>query len=713
MVTDCTDAPLRECLIELDGLIYREILRLRARYQLSLDEFRGLYISDEQVDALAAEYDLRRSGGAPEPDHFAKTVRPLLERLPRYPPFSRLAERFGFSPLEVLLLFIAAAPGIETKYETLFAYLNNDVSCKTASIELMVRLVASEPDEALSVRRALSPGAALPATGLIRVHFARDHPVAGAQRALVAAHPGLPDYLLGLPFKDHVIEHLLQHRRPNAVDRIVATVEAVQSLAARLSRSISSDKVRPLFIEPHSTLSCRTFALALCSGQSRVLIILDLRPVPKDALPDTIARALLVAQLRDAVLLIDGIESLLTEARISAEASALRVLLRAIGTPVLVDAPSPAATHLPFEPFEYRTLALPGLSRSLLMDIWRESIRECGIEAAESDLEEVVLRFPLGAELIRAIARTLADEAPNATRATRMQLFAAARAQADSGLGRVAQRVRQRYTWDDLVLPATTRSRIRSFIDALKSRERVLEDWGMARALGTVGLRALFAGPSGTGKTMTAGVVAHELGVDVYRVDLSQTVSKYIGETEKNLERIFQAAERAHAILFFDEADALLGKRSEVKDAHDRYANIEVAYLLQRLEDFAGIVIVATNVSRNIDTAFSRRMQFVVEFPLPGVGERERLWRSMFPSTAPMAADVDFDFLSRRFELAGGDIRNVALEAAFLAASSAQSISMRHVAQALAHELVKQGRSPSITEFKQHYALLESFEQAG
>jgi len=207
---------------------------------------------------------------------------------------------------------------------------------------------------------------------------------------------------------------------------------------------------------------------------------------------------------------------------------------------------------------------------------------------------------------------------------------------------------------------------------------------------------------------MTAGVIARELGLDAYRIDLSQTVSKYIGETEKNLERIFQGAAGSNAILFFDEADALFGKRSEVKDAHDRYANIEVAYLLQRIEEFDGAVILATNISRNIDTAFSRRMHFVIEFPQPGPAEREQLWRGIFPAAAPLADDIDFEFLGRRFELSGGDIRNVALDAAFLAARQGGRVAMRHIVQAVAREFVKQGRSPSASDFRQHYALLDS-----
>jgi SpoVK/Ycf46/Vps4 family AAA+-type ATPase len=239
----------------------------------------------------------------------------------------------------------------------------------------------------------------------------------------------------------------------------------------------------------------------------------------------------------------------------------------------------------------------------------------------------------------------------------------------------------------------------------------VYATWGFDRRLGPVqGLRVLFAGGSGTGKTMTAGVISRELGLDLYKIDLSGVVSKYIGETEKNLDRIFRAAHAGNAVLFFDEADALFGRRSEVKDAHDRYANLEVAYLLQRVEEHDGIVILATNARKNIDEAFARRMHYVVEFPLPDETHREQLWRGMLPPGIPLDAAVDLRFLARQFVLSGGDIRNVALEAAFLAAQDGRTVTMTHLVRAVARQLLKQGKIPSANDFRQFHALLAGGE---
>jgi SpoVK/Ycf46/Vps4 family AAA+-type ATPase len=203
---------------------------------------------------------------------------------------------------------------------------------------------------------------------------------------------------------------------------------------------------------------------------------------------------------------------------------------------------------------------------------------------------------------------------------------------------------------------------------------------------------------------MTAAVVARDLKLDLYKIDLSAVVSKYIGETEKNLDRIFAAARSSNAILFFDEADALFGKRSQVTDAHDRYANIEVAYLLQALEEHEGVVILATNARKHIDEAFVRRLHYIVEYPLPDEVLRERLWRSIYPAATPVDADVDPTFLARQFAISGGDIRNVALDAAFLAADDGQVITMRHLIVAMARQSIKHGRIPSAADFRQYHA---------
>ena len=249
------------------------------------------------------------------------------------------------------------------------------------------------------------------------------------------------------------------------------------------------------------------------------------------------------------------------------------------------------------------------------------------------------------------------------------------------------------FGWNDIVLSETVRQQVASIPDHVRHSAQVLDDWGFASRLPYGrGVGALFSGPSGTGKTMCAQVIARALGVELMQVELSRCVSKYIGETEKNIDACFAAAEAASAVLLFDEADALFGKRTEIKDAHDRHANVEVAYLLQRIEAYEGLVILTTNLKNNIDTAFLRRLRFCIDFTMPAEAERERIWQVAIPDTAKCAEDVDTAFLARRLPLSGGSIQSIAVNAAFhAAAAGCEEIHMRHVMTATRAELIKNG----------------------
>jgi SpoVK/Ycf46/Vps4 family AAA+-type ATPase len=284
---------------------------------------------------------------------------------------------------------------------------------------------------------------------------------------------------------------------------------------------------------------------------------------------------------------------------------------------------------------------------------------------------------------------------------------AGARAQNAAGLERLARRLEPRVTWSDLVLPAGVLEQLRELTGRARHRDLVLDEWGMGRtSLKGRGVTALFAGDSGTGKTMSAEVIAGSLGLDLYVIDLSTIVDKYIGETEKNLDRVFTEADRVNGVLLFDEADAIFGKRSEVKDARDRYANVEVAYLLQRMEQFDGMAILTTNLRANVDEAFLRRLDAIVDFPLPEVDDRRRLWERNLSAGAPKADDIDLDFLARHFTLSGGNIRNVAVGAAFLAAEAALPLDMKDLVRETAREYRKLGRLCVEAEFGPWFPLV-------
>ncbi|MDR7275507.1 ATP-binding protein [Catenuloplanes atrovinosus] len=341
-----------------------------------------------------------------------------------------------------------------------------------------------------------------------------------------------------------------------------------------------------------------------------------------------------------------------------------------LGVPVLIstDEPLPPGhRHRPVHP-------VPPLSADEQRALWTDALGG----------RDLAAQFALPAHVIRDAARRAGDS-PEAA-------WAAGLASARMALDALGRRITPAARWDDLVLPAAQRDTLREIVAHVRRRGIVYEEWGFAGVLRRgLGVTALFAGGSGTGKTLAAEVLASELGLDLFVIDLSQVISKYIGETEKNLRRVFDAAERGGALLLFDEADALFGKRSEIKDSHDRYANIEVSYLLMRMEAYRGLAILTTNMKKALDSAFLRRIRFVVDFPFPGAAERAEIWRRVIPASAP-SEGLDVDRLAQ-LTVAGGSIRNVALSAAFLAADEGATLGMRHVRAAARTEYQKLDRA--------------------
>ena len=695
----------------IDLLIHREILRLRATYQLSLDEFRGLYVSDEQVDALVkatnfGSVDLSQLDLAAAQARVNRGVYPWARS-----PFALLSREFGLSTLEQDILLVLLAPEIGSKYETLYAYLNNDVIKKAPTLDLIARLLCDEERSKLDVRAALARDATLPAQGLVRLLPGPDRHA--SVNAGLAIHSALPDFLLGLGFRDHsgacelktCVQLAAQHEPLD---------QALRSRMQRTARAWSRDAdVAPIWILlGRDELLRRNAAATLCRMLDLDMLTLDVMALPRrhEDLAAALCDALLRQRVVDAGLQLVGIDKLLDgEGRLASEALAGARILRQARRPIFIDCESSGQLVDALRDTHVISVRVPELDRDGRSIAWHRALTTCRMAASPQAVEAVANGFALTSEQIRRAAQAIADEHgdEDPPEVSDAQLATAARTCSDQSIARIAQRLDLPFEWNDLVLPPVTIRRLHDIVHAIRDRQLVFGDWGFSRRSGGFGLRILFAGPSGTGKTMAAATIARELDVDIYRIDISQTVSKYIGETEKNLDKIFHAATHANAILFFDEADALFGKRSEVKDAHDRYSNIETAYLLQKIEEYQGVIFLASNLSRNIDNAFSRRLNFVVDFPSPDKQDRERLWRLMLANGAPVADDVDFAFLAAQFPLTGGDIRNVTLDAAFLAAQSDERcVTMKSLIVALGRQITKQGRAPSSAEFKQHHELL-------
>jgi hypothetical protein len=354
------------------------------------------------------------------------------------------------------------------------------------------------------------------------------------------------------------------------------------------------------------------------------------------------------------------------------------------------------------------TVALPITDFEMRVSRFKKVLGHHGI-GMEADILEAARRFRLGAKAIEAIGIASAQ----IENLDGEQLHALCRTQVRLDLGNLAQKVTPRFKFKELVLPSSQALQLGEIVHAMNSLTRVHYSWGTARAWNDAGLSVLFCGPPGTGKTMAAEAIADELRLPMFRIDLSQVVNKYIGETEKNLKKVFDAAEESDCVIFFDEADALFGKRTSVKDAHDRFANIEISYLLERMERLKGIAILATNRRKDLDEAFLRRLRYLVEFPMPGEEERERLWKYVFPSGVNIDA-LDLPYLARTFALAGGHIRSIAFNACLQTKHDASaSIDMSHVLSAVKRELDKLNRPNSPESFGKYEKHVKSlFEES-
>ena len=689
----------------LDGRIAREIDRLRARYQLSLDEFRGLYVSDEHVDALISAATPDRK--VPVGDMSA----PLTASLTDDPRWSHVVSTFSLSVVAQELLLLALAPELDLKYETLYAYLNDDITRKWPTVSLAARLVGPTAQSA-DVLRALAPGSGLRTNRLIEAI----DPPAGRPSQLNAGFSvsaSVARFLQRIPLTschghadvtgqvDPWETLALSRRETDSLARVAAL------LAGR------SGQPGPVVISGSAGAGRWQAARAIARELRLPVRNLDLRALRRAgaSIGNALSDAALETRLEPAVLCIHGLSALAdADSRVAPEMVGVLADVVTLPVPVVVLAPPAGPWRELFGGVRALVVELGDPDYSEQRHLWAECLRRAGLSLPDADCRLLADRFRFTPAQIRdavATARDWLTMRGDGATADLPVVHDAARAQSRARLGSLATLGTSPFSWDDLVLSPVTLSRLRELSAAIRLRPVVYGEWGFARRLnGALGIKALFAGPSGTGKTMAAGVIAREVGLDLLKVDLSGLVSKYIGETEKNLDRVFASARAGNALLFFDEADAIFGKRSEVKEAHDRYANIEVAYLLQKIEEHEGVVVLATNLRRNMDEAFSRRIHYTVDFPKPDAALRERLWRGMFPREAPLGSDVDFPFLARQFDLTGGDIRNVALDAAFMSARAAQAIGMRTIVWALGRQLGKQGKAPTSAEFQQYRSFL-------
>jgi hypothetical protein len=669
----------------LDARVRDAVERRRAGDPNPDDHFRGLYVSDAEVDRLLDPGRDPTLPPAPPPvveaaaevEAWADGVEGAGGRIR----LRELARTFGLDACDSEILLVALAPDLDPRFERLYGYLHDDVSRRRASVGLALELCTGTV-LAGPARRRLEEHGPL---------------VAGA--LLVVEDQDRPFLTRSLRVPDRVTAHLLGGDEPDPAiagllgEAVVAELPGVETLARGLGAG-----VRLAYVREGAAAAGTSLAVSALAATGTVAVVLDLRRLgPADERARVARIAAREARLAGGALVAGPVDVFDEHDR-----AAVRAFAELDCTVVLVGSRT-------WDPSWSRQVPLvveaPVLGHRERAAVWGAAL---GAAVAPGvDPAEATVSFRLAPEqIVRAAAAARQRAAAEGRPVGVGDIHHGARAQNAAGLERLAHRVEPAAGWDDLVLPGDVAAQLHELCGRVRHRERVLDGWGMASPTKGRGVTALFAGESGTGKTMSAEVIARELGLDLYVIDLSTVVDKYIGETEKNLDRIFAEADRVNGVLLFDEADALFGKRSEVQDARDRYANVEVAYLLQRMERFDGLAVLTSNLRANLDEAFTRRLDAIIDFPVPEEEDRLRLWDKHLRPGVPRAPDVDLAFLAKAFRLSGGSIRNIALGAALLASEAGGPVGMRELVRATEREYRKLGRLCLPDEFGPYYELL-------
>ena len=545
---------------------------------------------------------------------------------------------------------------------------------------------------ALSVLPEPHWGALSPRAPLRRWHLVEPNADNALTTAPLRVDERVLHYLTGISYLDPRIDALVEPVRPD--DEPAAPYRRLaERIADFWSQIPDAAPYQTVGLTGVTRQERQAIAATACASLGLRISRLGAGQVPADPVDAQALGRLWTreAALSGRALLIDCEAADLADTR---TLSALRRFLEALSGATFLSSPT-RAHELPSPGL---ALEVPTLTRAEQLTLWQDALGERASEI-NGQCHALVSQFDLGASAIRSVAREALSRPHADGGRLATDLWAGCRAEARPTLDHLVQVIEPRATWDHLVLPPARLATLHEIAAQVRRRHQVYEEWGFAaKSARGLGISALFSGPSGTGKTLAAEVLAHTLQLDLYRIDLASVVSKYIGETEKNLARVFDAAEAGGAILLFDEADALFGKRSEIKDSHDRYANLEISYLLQRMELYAGLSILTTNIAKALDGAFQRRIRFVVQFPFPDAKQRAEIWRKTFPSATPTQG-LDVDRLAQ-LELAGGAIRNIGMNAAFHAADENGPVRMQHILAAARGEYAKLAKPLTDAELK-------------
>jgi hypothetical protein len=585
------------------------------------------------------------------------------------PALVRLAGLFDLSRFEQETLVLCVAVEMERSLGTLCTVLNGNQQQAFLTFRVAMAVLA-EPNW-----QALMPTSALRYWHLVDL-------AAGTEltQASLRIDERILHELMGRPYVDARLKGVLSS--VPLTDRAIVAAASHQALAVKIADIVQTQEQPYLQLCGQDFSTLQQIVTVACLQLQRPLFVIAVEALPTDLVQANLVQRLCEreALLSHGVLLLACDRGSTEGAQGTQQAAALARFIDQCQVPVILM----QQEHRVWGSRSALTIDVEPLMPVEQAQIWRMSLEQNQMATATGEIDRLVSTFNLNAQMIQTVVSQTKNISANGSDRLWQNCLEQARPRFDG----LAQQIQSQLGWEDLVLPEKEIAVLQTISAHVRQRSKVYEQWGFgAKSRRGLGISALFAGASGTGKTLAAEVLANELHLDLHRIDISAVVSKYIGETEKNLRKIFDAAESGGAILLFDEADALFGKRSDVKDSHDRYANMEVAYLLQRIEAYRGLAILTTNLKDSIDQAFLRRIRFVVQFPFPDVAQRAEIWRRVFPAQTPMQK-LSHHKLAK-LSVAGGNIRNIALNAAFLAADAEESVGMGHILQAAQAEYMK------------------------
>lgn len=698
----------------LDKLINLYLLKNKYESESYIpDHFKGLVISHDEISKLLNNDDVAFSDNSENQEleneliDIENTIiakRAAASSNGVFIPLYYLSRVFNLNRFEEKCIMIGLAVELERKYEKIFSYLQDDLTQKKPSVFLMLELLCKSVEEKYSARQYFEISSPLSRYLLVKPHRYPGDDVPLISRTL-KLHDRVVNFMLGVNSIDARISNFAQLINPGETEGIPEfhgnmeiQLEKLADMYLKTRGQEESGNFVFYFYGPEGAgkLTCCT---TLGSRLNTPLVVIDVQKLlasSEDA-EELMLTAGLEAILRQAIICLKHFDSYKENIVFKTGSRRLIDELHMFTRLILITAESQyercrTGNQSVFIDIE---LGIPGAVER--KKYWEAISKEYRISQGV-DFEHVSQSYDFTPGQIRMALEQARDnvlrKGASNDAICSTDIHTACRKLLQHNLDKLAQKVRPKCSWMDIVLPDEQISQLREICSQVKHRHKVLGTWGFDKKLSRgKGLCSMFSGSSGTGKTMAAEVIANELGMNLYKIDLSQIVSKYIGETEKNLKSIFFEAQKSRDIIFFDEADSIFGKRSEVKDAHDRYANIEVSFLLQQIEEYEGITILATNFSKNVDDAFLRRLQFVVDFPYPDEEHRRRIWQVTLPAELPLDSDLDFYATARDIKLAGGNIKNIALNAAFYAAEDGTSVGMKHVIRAAAREYQKLGRT--------------------